>query len=149
MPAADTAASQQISGRAFDNGKERQGMVLSVGLHIVVMEVTLVLFTVNDAKIVHSPIRPAEWRNCCRALKHKRVAAFLQAIARVVNSSDISNSCQSVHYGSDSGETRGPPCAGCFSTFNLWKAWVCWVLIVTAIVIALGSCHRTPDSADS
>lgn len=66
-------------------------MTFSVVGQIVAMSWSLSsLFSfINVAKIGRSPLRPAEWRNYCRALKHKRVAAFSQAIARVADCSEI------------------------------------------------------------
>ena len=67
-------------------------MTFSVGGQIVAMSWFLFfLFSlfIDVAKIGRSPLRPAEWRNYCRGLKHKRVAAFSQAIARVADCSEI------------------------------------------------------------
>lgn len=143
------------SGKTFDDGKKRQGMAFPVGPpDSCDRSGSSFFFTIDDAKIVRSRSRPAEWRKCCRALKHKRVAAFLQAIARVVNCSEISSMSPntSLHTAECSpvcSETCRPLRSGCPLTFALLKAWVRWSLIVTALVIALGGCHRTSESADS
>lgn len=116
---------------------------------------SVTLSTIDHVEMGRSRGRPAEWRNCCRALKHKRVAAFFSShrtcrqvlgdfehvarrYAAIVHSAECSPVCS---------ETYHQPRSGCPCCSPSWKAWACWVLIVTAIVIALGSRRHISESA--